>query len=215
MKFASKTYMAQELLAGKRFINKQGDTIYYDVFGLSSKSPFRVSKYDQLATAEPMEGEWDAFNQDIWDEVKPRRVHQDLIDMYEEGQAWQAYNKVTGEWYALRNSNTWLRPAWDANTQYRLHPHNELIQAHRNGAKIQLQTFRGDWVDTDNPDWDENVKYRIKTSTKTVYEWMFYSQNRSRWLVDGQLLSDDEAKLYYEVETVKYRKTGRSWEVEV
>jgi hypothetical protein len=103
---------------------------------------------------------------------------------------------------------------WNINDDGSINRSNDLIQAHKSGATIH-EYIRGNWVQQANPDWFEDTQYRIKTSTKIVYEWMFYSQNRSRWLVDGQLLSDDEAKLYYEVETVKYRKTGRSWEVEV
>ena len=64
------------------------------------------------------------------------------------------------------------------------------------------------WYSDDN--WEE-----VTPQTKTVYEWMFFSKNRGRWFIDGQLLSEGEAKLYYEAEITEYRKTGRSWEVDV
>jgi hypothetical protein len=211
MKFASKTYMAQELLAGKRFINKQGDTIYYDVFGLSSKSPFRVSKYDQLATAEPMEGEWDAFNQDIWDEVKPRRVHQDLIDMYEEGQAWQF--KKHNLWHNLMTEDgIWDKPEWYAEAEYRLHPHNEVIQAYNRGESIEAYDLgRESWVSLNEPLWDVNTIYRVKPPTKTVYEWMYLDS--TIWNVYPSLYTEEGAAEHFG--SMVHKKTGRSWEVEV
>jgi hypothetical protein len=130
---------AQELL-GKRFRNDNGDTIYFD----------------------PNE---------VWTEVKPRHIHQDLIDSYREGQAWQYTNcKTTDVWEdCFCAEEYWFEPLWNRSNQYRLHPHNDLIQAHSNGAVIQVKG-NDEWGDAPNPSWFEDTQYRIKPQTKTAPE---------------------------------------------
>jgi hypothetical protein len=64
MKFESKAHMAQELMAGKKFRNTYGDIIHYDS---SQVVPF-------MFESEPMLLIWDAWEDDIWEEVKPRRT---------------------------------------------------------------------------------------------------------------------------------------------
>jgi hypothetical protein len=207
MKFESKAHMAQELIAGRRFRNNDNAEIFYSE---NRSQPFRVDNINWEDSV-PMSSFWSCFDQDVWTEVKPRHVHQDLIDSYVVGQAWQAYNKVTGEWYDLRNSNTWLRPAWDANTQYRLHPHNDVIQAYKSGADIQsLNKDIDEWV-TCTTYWGLNTEYRIKPTTKILYEW--FVKTTDGWFIADYLMTEEEvANKPYALE---YKKTGRSFEVEV
>jgi hypothetical protein len=155
---------------------------------------------------------WNEYDKDIWTEVKPRHIHQDLIDSYQEGQVWQYRNDGDANWINLSTRCVYRQPAWKEDTQYRLHPHNDLIQAHRNGAKIQTYIC-GDWVEEPNPDWYEDTQYRIKPLTKTVYEWMFNPKCSNNWVVISELMSEEKAERYF-IEN-GYRKTGRSWEIEV
>lgn len=211
MKFESKAHMAQELMAGKRFAHRGNphDVIYYDE---REVNPFRFGHIKMMTV-------WDAWMDDVWEEVKHRHVHQDLIDSYQEGQAWQAYNKSNGEWYNLRKSNTWLQPVWDANTEYRLHPHNEVIQAHRNGATIQcLDAEFTNWQTIDSHAyiwWLEHIQYRVKPNTKTVYEWMYNAKYSKKWIIELMLMTEEEASNFYTNTDFEYKKTGRSFEVEV
>jgi hypothetical protein len=50
-------------------------------------------------------------------------------------------------------------------------------------------------------------------TTKTVYEWMLKSKFSHKWMVEDLLMSEEEAKDYFDKH--EYQKTGRSWEVEV
>jgi hypothetical protein len=225
MRFNSKAHMALELITGNRFKNHEGGVIHYDA---CFTDPFRYNT-DDMRTV------WDAYGDDVWEEVtthrmpifngawdlcqrtvveeaKPRHVHQDLIDSYQDGQVWQYRHNINAKWLNLSNHLTSWQPDWEEDTQYRLHPHNDLIQAHRNGAKIQAY-IGGDWIEEPNPDWYEDTEYRIKPATKTIYEWMFKPKLSNDWVITSALMSEEEAKgPFVECE---YHKTGRSWEVEV
>jgi hypothetical protein len=204
MKFDSKAHMAQELINGKRFTGNSEFVIYYD--------PTRVNPF--RCNSDEMNHIWDAYYLDIWDEDKSRHIHQDLIDSYREGQAWQykGATKNTSFWSdSIDDEGNWSEPSWLSSVQYRLHPHNDLIQAHRNGAKIQAYIC-GDWVEEPNPDWYEDTQYRIKPSTKIVYEWMYKPKSGNNWFIAYMLMDEKLAKV--ELAKYEYRKTGRTWEVE-
>ena len=68
------------------------------------------------------------------------------------------------------------------------------------------------------PDCGKNCRIerclRIKPepATKTIYEWIVKGEF-GHWNVNGLLLTEDEAAK--EFADRKYKKTGRSWEVEV
>lgn len=204
MRFESKAHMAQELLSGKRFRNKAGTIIHYNEN--KSYSPFRIGEDSMSST-------WDTYIKDIWEEVKPRHVHQDLIDSYEKGQAWQYLEPhMAGLWQDSKSCNTWIEPCWNERNEYRLHPYNDLIQAFNNGAKIQYN-YNGKWADTTNPNWCVYLQHRIKPTTKTIYEWMYKSMLDNKWEVESLIMDEKEAKKYFCKQ--EYKKTGRSWEVEV
>jgi hypothetical protein len=133
------------------------------------------------------------------------------MNSYQKGQAWQYLSTAVGVFLNCKFKGAWIEPDWDERVTYRLHPHNELIQAHRNGAKIQAYIV-GDWIEEPNPDWYEDTKYRIKPKTKIIYEWMFKSKFKDKWMIEEILLDEEEAKLCFA--GLAYRKTGRSWEVE-
>jgi hypothetical protein len=225
MRFNSKAHMTRELLSGKRFKNAKGVVIYYDA---NLQNPFRCG-------LNSMDRVWEQYNEDIWEEIKPqqppiiggawdlcqrsvaeeakpRHVHQDLIDSYQDGQVWQYRHNINAKWLNLSNHSTSWQPDWEEDTQYRLHPHNDLIQAHRNGAKIQAYIC-GDWIEEPNPDWYEDTKYRIAPTKEFVliYEWKF--KTPSSWMIEVLLMSEKDAKVYFEGR--EYKKTGRYWEVEV
>jgi hypothetical protein len=202
MKFESKAHMAQELMSGKRFTNNGEFVIYYD--------PTRVNPF--RCNSDEMSHIWDAYYLNIWEEAKPKHVHQDLIDSYQEGQIWQYRHNNKASWLDLSNHSMSWQPDWDENTQYRLHPHNEIIQAFNNGAKIEYLTKDG-WTETAHPTWNEDTQYRIKPATKFVYEWMFKSKFENKWMIEEVLLDEEEAKGHFEKHI--YCKTGREFEVEV
>jgi hypothetical protein len=157
-------------------------------------------------------GAWDLCQRTLVEEAKPRHVHQDLIDSYQDGQAWQY--KMAGEdaYSDCKKNGVWVEPKWGARKTYRLHPHNELIQAHNNSAKIQAYVC-GDWVEEPYPDWYEDTKYRIAPTKEFVliYEWRF--KTPGGWMIESLLMSEKDAKVYFERH--EYQKTGRYWEVEV
>jgi hypothetical protein len=119
---------------------------------------------------------------------------------------------MSGLYQDCRCHDVWVEPCWDESTIYRLHPHNDLIQAHRNGAKIQVCS-NGEWVDIElEPYWYEDAQYRIKPSTKIVYEWMYKPKSGNNWFIAYMLMDEKLAKV--ELTKYEYRKTGRTWEVE-
>jgi hypothetical protein len=228
MKFESKAHMALALIAGNRFKaqTRDGGTLHYDE---RYTNPFRYGE-------EPAIGVWHLYGEDIWEEVathrmpifngawdlcqrivveeaKPRHVHQHLIDSYIPGQAWQCMPAGASTYCDRNIHGVWVEPVWNESTAYRLHPHNDLIQAHRNGAKIQAHIC-GDWVEEPKPDWYEDTEYRIKPATETVYEWMCKPKSGHTWALEELLMGEEEAEKYYYPDH-DYRKTGRSWEVEV
>jgi hypothetical protein len=196
--------MAQELIAGKRFSDDIDVVIYYDE---KLSNPFRYGSNEMI-------GIWDDYNKDIWTEVKPRHIHQDLIDNYVKGQAWQYLEPhMDGLYKDCKSCSTWIEPSWNTRNKYRLHPHNDLIQAHRNGAKIQVYSH-GEWVDIElEPYWYEASQYRIKPLTKTIYEWMYKHKSNNNWFIMQMMMDEERAKA--ELAKYEYCKTGRSWEIEV
>ena len=46
------------------------------------------------------------------------------------------------------------------------HIHQDLIDARKNGAKIQYSREDTHWIDTDNPQWCNGLQYRIKPEPK-------------------------------------------------
>jgi hypothetical protein len=66
----------------------------------------------------------------------------------------------TGAWAGL-SELTWTKPK-------KKHIHQELMDAHKAGAKIQAFNTQGDYVDiTWEPNWDRETKYRIKPQKKS------------------------------------------------
>jgi hypothetical protein len=202
MKFESKAHMAQELMSGKHFKLGNKGVIYYDE---KSVCPFRFEKSDIGSL-------WNLYDKDVWTEVVINHVHQDLIDSYKEGQAWQYMSDMGTCYCDCKDGDKWIEPDWAINRIYRLHPCNEFIQAYNNGVKIQVYSHN-EWVDVLDPYWYEDNQYRIKPATKIVYEWMFKSKFEDKWMIEEVLLDEEKAKEHFKEHT--YRKTGREFEVEV
>ncbi len=64
------------------------------------------------------------------------------------------------------------------------HKHAELIKAWADGAEIQFKSaLKEEWHDSEgNPDWHENLEYRIKPETQTAEQQSGYS--RLEWAED-------------------------------
>jgi hypothetical protein len=145
--------------------------------------------------------------------MKPKaHKHQALMDSYQMGQAWQYDSKDSWSNCNLVGSRYWYKPLWDESREYRLHPHNELIQAFNRGAEIEQQDSTGKWCKVMYPSWYEEVVFRVKPKTKTVYEWIA-TCGAGVWHVDDELLTEEAAALKYGT-TCEYKKTGRKFEVE-
>ena len=184
----------------------------------------------EIQCQEDCTGDWvditDPINwyEDTQYRIKTRHIHQDLIDSYKPGQAWQfkqrqawQFKQNRGDWEDCIHDKTglWFQPTWRTNVDYRLHPHNELIQAHRNGEEIQYYTHGDDeycWVDDPTPCWDTYLMYRIKPKLATLYEWMV--RKHGAWHVQSELCTESEAPSVFSAGyIVEYRKTGRSWQL--
>lgn len=46
-----------------------------------------------------------------------------------------------------------------------------------------------------------------------VFEWMYKSPTNSYWTAEGCLMTEEQAKKFFEEGGEEYRKTGRSWRV--
>jgi hypothetical protein len=204
MTFESKSQLVKELIAGKKFKTESGSIIYFDE---NEEIPFRFDE-------NPLMKLWGSITNIVLEEVvETRHVHQILMDSYKEGQAWQfSTPNSKGVYMDCISQDVWVEPIWIEHHTYRLHPHNELIRAHRNGEKIQAH-FCGSWVEQPNPDWDEDIRYRIKSSTVILYEWFGKTKVYNKWMIGKFLMDEEEAKLFFGEQP--YRKTGRFWEVEV
>ena len=145
--------------------------------------------------------------------MKPKaHKHQALMDSYQEGQAWQWDDGDGSGWRNGVHKGLWEEPSWDERLEYRLHRHNELIQAFKRGEQIQRLDFGCEWVDVEYPSWYGSAQYRIKPKTKTVYEWIA-TCGAGVWHVDDELLTEEAAALKYGT-TCEYKKTGRTFVVD-
>jgi hypothetical protein len=224
MQFTSKKQMARALLEGKRFKNHRGVVIYYDA---NLQNPFRCGLnsmdrvwedysediWEEVETGGPtpvINGAWDLCHRNAVEEAKYHNVHQHLVDSYQVGQAWQCMPAGTSAYRDCIRNGVWVEPEWDESTAYRLHPHNELIQAHRDGAKIQYYAH-GEWIEETYPAWYEGIQYRIKPDTNIVYEWMYHERETDDWIVSKYLMNEFTAEIFFA--DAPYQKTGRSWEV--
>lgn len=56
-------------------------------------------------------------------------------------------------------------------TREEYNKHKELIEAWSNGAKIQYYyKILEEWLDVENPSWNIDIKYRIKSTTKIEFK---------------------------------------------
>lgn len=164
--------------------------------------------------------------------------HQHLIDSYDSEDTWQASSQH-GEWETIVAGE----PMWFESSEYRIHPHNDLIKAQRNGAIIEkwVEAYHPTWFTCYGaPIWDEDATYRVmpeehktkafmkgyantlkilnkracktKPKTKTVHEWI-WKNSEGYWFLADVLSTEEEAAEAYSL--YEYKKTGRSWEVEV
>jgi hypothetical protein len=119
--------------------------------------------------------------------------------------------KKDGQIVFLLLKQEWREPRWVKRLEYRLHPHNNLIQLHRNGTKIQyFKQIHNVWVYDAEPKWHESWVYRVKPETNVVYEYLvqYYEAGNFDMLLSTEDKASEEFQHYY-----KYIKTNRSWEI--
>lgn len=132
--------------------------------------------------------------------------HQHFIDSYDPEDTWQ--------WSRI-GKNAWAAdatPSWDEKLDYRLHPHNDLIKAQRNGAKIESYIY-GEWIEEPAIDWYEDTQYRIKSEpkTKTVYEWVHEANVGNVNYFVSSWVADEDVEHFFGLDATKQKyKTGRS-----
>jgi len=49
------------------------------------------------------------------------------------------------------------------------HKHAELIKKWADGAEIQFKNAYNDWLDSDSPNWDDDIEYRLKPEEKSDF----------------------------------------------
>ncbi len=89
------------------------------------------------------------------------------------------------------------------------HKHAELIKAWADGAEIQFKSaLKEEWHDAEgNPDWHENLEYRIKPEPKpdVVLGHHFYAEpslhTPSRWCIVSDQDKDNNILLTFDGET--------------
>jgi hypothetical protein len=86
--------------------------------------------------------------------------------------------------------------------------HDELKQAFEQGAKVQKfmpcgtdeNLEGGVWLTTHNPQWEENVEYRIKPKEPVVrwlWAWVPKEFPTGGWHMCGSFMTEVEAQAYF------------------
>lgn len=109
----------------------------------------------------------------LYDLVSMVSRHQALIDSYDPEDTWQWSRIGENDWAVAAT------PSWYETLDYRLHPHNDLIKAHKSGAKIELSRNGVKWEDADEPAWNKEWHYRIKPE----YTYPIYKKSKESGLV--------------------------------
>lgn len=104
--------------------------------------------------------------------------HQALIDAYDPEDTWQWKPMGAEKWDIVVTA-----PTWDEETDFRLHPHNSLIKAHKKGAKIE-KLCDDVWEEV-VPLWYEDAIYRIKPEPEPEPEFVYpiYKQAKNNDVV--------------------------------
>ena len=225
----SKSFNLEAFKNGKKALTRDGRVATF--VGVCEKCPNNEKliahiNWDDNITSYSLRGTYRSSKESDYDLVSMASRHQHLIDSYNPDDTWQFRKTIEKGWDTLQNTD----PQWLEDYDYRLHPHNDLIKAWKKGAKIEEVieqfvasfSFEGDhtgfklktyYVDNPKPTWDEGKKYRIKPSTKTVYEYIV-KNDLGTWSLYNALIEEDEAEDYFK-RFKGFVKTGRSWKVEV
>ena len=183
-------YGTVDLVLSYRFTSKNGEIVCEGISGIEAVFNFSEKELNEKA---------DMFYR-----------HDELKKSYVEGDVWQFICRLGGEWQSLVGE-----PNWSSTNYYdhRIHPLNEFIKAHNAGETVMWQdAVVGESFGWDHPKWKpEDFTIVQKPKTKTVYEWMW--RENCNWYVNAKLVTEQEA--YEQYEGLDYKKTGRSWEVEV
>jgi hypothetical protein len=143
--------------------------------------------------------------------MKPKaHKHQALMDSYQEGQAWQWDDGDGSGWRNRLHKGLWEEPSWDERLEYRLHPHNDLIQAFNLGAEIEYLESTDKWGKAARPSWREDLEYRIKPKTKMLYQWAYKTKSMV-WVLHPKLMDEEHAAEVFHA--CEYKKTAVCIEV--
>ena len=209
-----KEFNLEAFKSGQNALDRDGNVLYF--VGLTKNPNYPVcaciesTSQARLFTTNGTEYATVCSNRDL---VAMVSRHAELKKTWKEGDVWQVRENHI-PWSTISHE-----PAWDEETDYRLHPHNDLIKAHKKGAKIEVFSYDGVspepyWYNDPNPAWDEHLQYRIKPTTKTVYEWLYKYPRDKDWKLALRLLTQDVIAAESQQYGFAYKKTGRSWEVE-
>lgn len=138
--------------------------------------------------------------------MNPQHKWYAVAKQWVEGKEIQFRKKEFSEWSEWKTTNS---PNWftDNGIEYRVkpepHKHQEFINAFNAGKSIQFwSTVSKDWVDSPDPTWNNNFKYRIKPKDIVVRENMFLGMN-GRVLCYEQI--DENVEFTFDVETKKLK----------
>ena len=132
--------------------------------------------------------------------MKPHK-HATVIKAWADNQDIQIQYKTncTHEW------RTCYVPEWDECHEYRVkHKHQDLIDAHAKGAKIQyIFPNTGAWIDISTPSWSNHIEYRIKPeTTPNVYKHVrVILMPKAGLVLIDESLNPDNVKFTFDGET--------------
>lgn len=92
------------------------------------------------------------------------------------------------------------------------HKHAELIIAWANGAKIQAKQMDGDWMEIENPKWQNRIEYRIKPELQPDVVTHLLCELKNRL---GEVFFTDEARYIKNLRLTFDGETGNLKSAEV
>lgn len=160
----NKLFDLEAFKAGQKALTRDGRIATYVGFCKECDFNFKVMVHiENDGRCFPYKADGVFFNiNDKMDLVSMVSRHQHLIDSYNPEDTWQI--KMGDVWCVI------YEPKWYEACEYRLHPHNDLIKAHKKGAKIECKYEGKEWRDASSDDiwsWYEDAEYRIKPESTT------------------------------------------------
>ena len=158
----NKPFNLEAFKSGQKALTREGRVVTF--VGICDRCKNHYCKLlvfiegNAMITSYSLDGEcYDYDGEGPFDLVSMVSRHQHLIEAYNPEDTWQS---------RLAGSDIWCtfsgKPNFFDSSDYRIHPHNDLIKAHRNGAKIETMKDDGTWYEVDEPTFSVCWNYRIK-----------------------------------------------------